>query len=139
MRRKNKDDPHGFAEAWARIRRQDQKLYVGRRTRTGKCVVQVVEGTEVRPLPLARSIMNHSLSFEWGYTGSGPAQLALALLCDCLKDNRKAVLLHQGFNSTIVGNLPKDRWELRENVIKETAEMLESSVNYGVSDEGSRP
>ncbi len=33
-------------------------------------------------LPDRRDLFNHSRGFEWGYGGSGPAQLALALAAD---------------------------------------------------------
>jgi len=139
MRRRNKEDPDGFAEAWELIRRRDQKFYVGRRNKNGKCLVQIVEGNHSRALPLARNVLNHSRGFEWGYAGSGPAQLALAILCDFLGDNKRAVLLHQGFKSMIIGRLPKEGWQLADTLVKEAVEMLESTVNYGVSEESSDP
>ena len=38
-----------------------------------------------KPLDSRRDLWNHSpTGFEWGYCGSGPAQLALALLADHL-------------------------------------------------------
>lgn len=39
-----------------------------------------------RALPLRLGVRNHSpTGFSWGYNGSGPAQLALAILCDHLR------------------------------------------------------
>jgi Family of unknown function (DUF6166) len=68
-----------------------------RKTYTGKRVQEPgggIEGCEVYvqgedgksyPLPLHLEIRNHSpTGFGWGYRGSGPAQLALALLADHL-------------------------------------------------------
>lgn len=52
-----------------------------------------------KPVPLAPSlkVFNHSPSgFEVGYGGSGPAQLALAILM-MFTDNQTAVKLHQDF------------------------------------------
>ncbi len=61
--------------------------------------------------------------FEWGYGGSGPAQLALALLADHFGDGPKALALYQDFKSAIVAGLPRYGWMLTsehiENAIKE--------------------
>jgi hypothetical protein len=43
-------------------------------------------------------VVNHSpTGFEFGYGGSGPAQLALAILLDYLNNKELAVELHQQF------------------------------------------
>src|SRR5262245_1194599 len=73
----------------------DLKTYHGRRNRDGVCDVWVVDDprkviTEhgandaaTRDLPARLDLRSHSpTGFEWGYGGSGPAQLALALLAD---------------------------------------------------------
>ncbi len=58
------------------------KTYKGERLKEG-CEVYVTEEGKRYPLPMHLEIRNHSPSgFEWGYGGSGPAQLALALLAD---------------------------------------------------------
>src|SRR5262249_33091773 len=44
--------------------------------------------------------------FEWGYGGSGPTKLALAILAD----DQKAVRLHQDFNWSVVAKLNCDGW-----------------------------
>ncbi len=44
-------------------------------------------GTEPLPLELSLKLANHSpTGFSWGYLGSGPAQLAIALLLDATGD-----------------------------------------------------
>ena len=59
------------------------KTYRGSRER-GKVWIESAEYEGGwRDLPLRLDIFSHSPSgFEWGYLGSGPAQLALAILCD---------------------------------------------------------
>lgn len=60
------------------------KTYTGTRLDPEGCEVYVTteEGRKY-PLPLFTEIRNHSpTGFEWGYGGSGPAQLALAILAD---------------------------------------------------------
>jgi len=95
------------------------KTYTGRRRRGGACQVTVKNGGDVRPLPLRLDLYNHSpTGFEWGYGGSGPAQLALALLADVLGDNGRAVRMHQWFKFKVVGRLPRnDDWTLTETEI----------------------
>jgi len=51
-------------------------------------------------------IAKHSQSFEWGYGGSGPAQLALALLLDFTRDRGTAERLYQGFKDAYVCGWP---------------------------------
>ena len=60
------------------------KTYIGTRLEQG-CEVYVTEDGRQYPLPLRLEIRNHSpTGFEWGFGGSGPAQLALAILADHL-------------------------------------------------------
>lgn len=61
-----------------------KKRYEGRRLNEG-CEVYVINEADGSryPLPTHWDIYNHSpTGFEWGYSGSGPAQLALAILAD---------------------------------------------------------
>lgn len=56
-------------------------------------------------------LCNHSpTGFEWGYGGSGPAQLALAILADALDSDRLAVRLHQQFKFAWVSPWGEDLW-----------------------------
>lgn len=66
----------------------------------------------------SQKIWNHSPSgFNWGYQGSGPAQLALALLCDVTRDKDIAVRLHQGFKRDFVATWG-DTWEITDADIR---------------------
>ena len=48
----------------------------------------------------------HSPSgFEWGYLGSGPAQLALAILCDYLGEPQLAVRFYHNAGSGIMPSI----------------------------------
>jgi hypothetical protein len=61
------------------------RRYIGTRDpKNGEATVLVVDdGGKSRDLPARKEVRNHSpTGIEWGYGGSGPAQLALALLCD---------------------------------------------------------
>ena len=56
----------------------------------------------------SQELWNHSPDgFNWGYGGSGPAQLALALLLDAGLSNQDAVALHQRFKWDVIAKLPQ--------------------------------
>lgn len=86
------------------------RTYRGKRTARGAVVT--VDG---RSLARCLNLFNHSPGgFEWGYGGSGPAQLALAILADHLgRDGHDlAIKLHQRFKFSVVAGLPHDGWTL---------------------------
>lgn len=65
-------------------------------------------GTE-RPLRQRQDVYNHSPDgFSWGYGGSGPAQLALAILCDAIGP-AEAVRFHQEFKRARIATLEPDK------------------------------
>lgn len=77
------------------------KLYIGKRTPNGFEVSVIIDEDtrRVRKRPL-RHIPFHSPSgFEWGHQGSGPADLALAILIDYLREHppRKGWLAGEKF------------------------------------------
>ncbi|GAB7120110.1 hypothetical protein JCM9743_25750 [Natrinema sp. JCM 9743] len=83
--------------------------------------------TPNRSLELA----SHSPSgFEWGYGGSGPAQLALALLLDYSDDEEVALAQYTEFKNQVVSQLdctgPGGRWRLTgsdiDAVLRETSD-----------------
>lgn len=70
---------------------------------------------EQQPLSPRYDLRNHSpCGFEWGYPGSGPAQLALALLCEALGDDQAAQAFYQDFKREVVCYLPRDGWTLSQ-------------------------
>lgn len=57
-------------------------------------------------------VVNHSPDgFEYGYGGSGPAQLALAILCYHTRDNQLAMRLHQDFKKEFIQSLDIEKDE----------------------------
>jgi hypothetical protein len=99
------------------------KLYEGKRIGTDADVT--VDGQSLNP---RLDLWNHSPSgFEWGYGGSGPAQLALALLADCLGDEAEAIGWHQDFKSAVIAGLPKAGWTLTEGEIRDTITTFENA------------
>ena len=89
-------------------------LYRGRRLPNGNTSVkrETYPPTHVSDLPLARSLKlaNHSpTGFEWGYYGSGPAQLALAILLDFTDDKEKALANYQTFKEDFVARWSREQ------------------------------
>ena len=98
------------------------KIYEGRRERHG--VLVTADG---RPLNPRLDLWNHSpTGFEWGYGGSGPAQLALALLADHLGDDRQALDMYQRFKWTLIAELPRKRWTLTSREIDQALQLIRS-------------
>lgn len=99
----------------------------------GNRKVNLVEVTvNGRPLNPRHDLWNHSPNgFEWGYGGSGPAQLSLALLADHLGDGERAARLHQEFKRKVVTSLPHDHWILTSHEIDLVVRNLESSSQTG--------
>jgi len=87
------------------------KIYKGTRDRA---VTVYPETGDSYPLPWRLDLWNHSpTGFNWGYGGSGPSQLALAMLADHLGNDEVAVRLHQKFKWAVIAKLPIDEpWEL---------------------------
>ncbi len=115
------------------------RTYEGKRTHDGAHVtVKTVtdeasrkdEQERERALSPRLDLWNHSpTGFEWGYGGSGPAQLSLALLADALGDDEKAVQLHQPFKWAVVGSLPRLTWTLTDQEIQDLAARVEGQAD----------
>lgn len=67
----------------------------------------------------SQRLYNHSLDgFSWGYAGSGPAQLALALLLR-YTTQEEALKFYQEFKWDILSALPEDNFQFPDDVIKD--------------------
>ena len=76
------------------------------------------EQTVVRPLPLQLELRSHSpTGFAWGYSGSGPAQLALALLMDATGEPTLALRHYQELKFRFVAGWRKE-WCITETEIR---------------------
>ena len=94
-----------------------EKLYIGSVTRDGSLVRVKSDHAEYQ-LPLCLNIRNHSpTGFAWGYGGSGPAQLSLAILVGHFRGRVSnagtakwlAEQLYQTFKFSVIGSLAQTR------------------------------
>ena len=70
--------------------------------------VFMVRDGHVRFLNPRNDLMNHSPDgLSWGYAGSGPAQLALALLMEVLNDWERVQAIYQRFKEHFVARIPQ--------------------------------
>jgi len=90
--------------------------------RQGYAVTVTVDGRRLNP---RRDLWNHSpTGFEWGYGGSGPAQLALAILADHCGNDRQAFDFHHRFKWAVIAELPGRGWTLTSRDIDQLLKTL---------------
>src|SRR3990170_1610297 len=70
-----------------------------------------VDGKPLDPGPSLRVWCHSPSGFNWGYEGSGPAQLALAILM-LATDKETAVRCHQEFKRQVISRLPQSDFEI---------------------------
>lgn len=104
-----------------------ERTYRGHRDANGACHVVVVgaDGRR-RGLDPRLDLENKSpTGYEWGYAGSGPAQLALALCADALGDDRGALAVYQRFKFAVVARLDRSApWLLTAAQVRERCAAL---------------
>jgi hypothetical protein len=61
---------------------------------------------------LAHIIKHSPTGMEWGYMGSGPADLAYAILTDFIGCDYIVEKLYMKFKDDYVARFPRDRWEI---------------------------
>jgi hypothetical protein len=104
------------------------KTYSGNKNpnEAGPKTVYVSDNGTTRILdPLkSQKIRNHSPDgFQWGYGGSGPAQLALAILLDLGYNTDQASEIYQQFKGEVVSILPSI-WVMTEIELRSIADKL---------------
>ena len=89
-------------------RRNDPVEYVGFRVDGQAVVLNLSEHRRLSP-ERSLDLVNHSpTGFEWGYTGSGPAQLACGLLLDYYDDIQVAREHYIAFRNHVISQLECD-------------------------------
>ena len=98
-----------------RARTNNEQRFEGLWTDTGGQVTILTPDADselLSPRPSQR-IINHSLTgFGWGYPGSGPAQLALAILLRIGLSKDEAYFRYQKFKWQVVSRLPQHAFTL---------------------------
>lgn len=107
----------GAIEGSASLRHTGQIIYRGARGDRHGGPHVVTRNAQLLRAHDSQQLINHSPDgFEWGYLGSGPAQLALALLLDATGDPETAERLHQQFKACVVA-LWGNEWEISADEI----------------------
>lgn len=96
--------------------------FYGIRNRETCEVSQYIEGrpAQVRALELADALkwrQHHTGAFDWGYMGSAPRQLALAILLAVGFDVPTCVQFYTRFCESYVRHFPADSWQLGKATI----------------------
>jgi hypothetical protein len=109
-------------------------VYQGHRTPDGVCVT-ITSATGTRPFTpdWSQKIYNHSPDgFNWGYYGSGPAQLALAILLEHFIETddahvaiAKARKYYQHFKVEFVAKFDEAGWQVTDSEIDAFINTLE--------------
>lgn len=77
-------------------------------------------------------VRNHSpTGFSWGYGGSGPAQLALALLLEETQDKELVEQFYMDFKWDVIAGLPKTEWQTWQLTTGDILGWLRKKVNTG--------
>lgn len=97
------------------------KQYLGKRTPERNALVYVRDTDEsgiAHYSHLTHHIRHSPDGFNWGYSGSGPAELARCILIDFLDNDRVAGGLYQEFKARVIARLDQDRgWEIPQEQI----------------------
>ena len=81
--------------------------YKGIPERTPQGGFKVYRDDELLSPEPSQKLINHSPDgFNWGYGGSGPAQLALAILLDTTGDEELALRNYQDFKWDVIAKFP---------------------------------
>lgn len=95
----------------------------------GKAKVELLD-----PAP-SQALYNHSPDgFEWGYSGSGPAQLALALLLDATGDKGISLRYHQEFKEKFVA-LFGDSWQITAEQVQRWVKLKQNFEQIEIQEE----
>lgn len=100
---------------------------------------EILDGAQSRPLP---HVVYHSPDgFEWGYPGSGPADLALSILADALGEQQtpaqathsdvsgcpRSFKLHQDFKREFVVRFGQE-WSMQQQAVREWIASMEADA-----------
>lgn len=106
-------------------------IFSGERHEGNTWVLVAAGGQACRALPLYLGVRKHSPDgFEWGYSGSGPAQLALAL-CIEVAGRGRAERSYQAVKDALVASIKTESWMLSGSQILAAIEAAERRLDQG--------
>jgi predicted membrane GTPase involved in stress response len=100
--------------------------YCGRYVQRRAIVERLPDRTRLSPA-WSRTLQTHSRDFEWGYAGSGPSQLALAILLDYTREERLALDHYRAFTRAVIAGLDQE-WHLTTDQIDQELTALGARV-----------
>lgn len=92
----------------------------------GRTSVVVIRDGKATPLP--HRVRHSPTGFEWGYDGSGPADLALAIVHNFL-GYEPAPMIYQEFKRRIVARFDRDVFELPVSKVLETLDAIKRDTS----------
>jgi hypothetical protein len=112
LRREKPQDRPSITGGLDSVATTEQTVYRGRRDPTAPVDEEVEVMADGESLDCRYDLLSASPSgFEWSYGGSGPAQLAIAILADAY-DDEFACEYYQQFKREVVSELPEEGWTL---------------------------
>jgi hypothetical protein len=119
----------------------DDVEYVGMRVDGTPVVLKLTDHERLSPERSLDLVRHSPAGFDWGYTGSGSAQLACALLLDYTDDERVAHQHYIQFRNEVVSKLacdgPADCWHLTGDDIE--AALAEFQDHHALAPDGGKP
>lgn len=105
-------------------------VFAGERTGSDSAVVTMTRAGTTCDLPLHLDVRCHSpTGHEWGYAGSGPAQLALAM-CVELVGPAPALRVYQAVKVRLVSTIQGDVWTLTGPAVMDAINAAEREARY---------
>jgi hypothetical protein len=97
-------------------------------------------GNNPRPINPRNDLRNHSpTGIEWGYAGSGPAQLALALAAEVTGSDYRALDVYQRLKFELIAGLPVEGFTLTEDEVRSAILTIEAEQNTHLQDQEAGP
>ena len=120
---------------------RDRVEYVGMRVDGTPLVLQLTDHKRLSPDRSLDLVRHNPAGFDWGNTGSGPAQLACALLLDYCNDESVAHRHYIQFRDKVVSQLAcdglADCWHLAGDDIE--AALGEFEEHHALTPDGGKP
>lgn len=86
-----------------------------------------INGVKLSPAPSLK-VRNHSpTGFAWGYSGSGPSQLALAILLKAGVPADRAQTFYFKFRDQFIAPLKRESFAIRVDVLAWVAEQMKAA------------